>query len=170
MLINSYLILADSAMPHCSGWWSWRWFGFWWTFKSNGERQVQDLQCSIRGGSSEAISVDCSWQWIARVFEACCCWSPPACFQIFLETLWVCIHIFVKCFSSSPFFFILCFEFTIFLSFSLSCQRIQLLLPCYRPMIEGGKNPHKYIRYSPEDLDRMLNEFFEGKTWNEQKR
>ncbi|KAK6244440.1 hypothetical protein QUC31_010849 [Theobroma cacao] len=39
-----------------------------------------------------------------------------------------------------------------------------------RPMIENGKNPGKYIRYRPEDLERMLSEFFEGKTWNEQKR
>lgn len=39
-----------------------------------------------------------------------------------------------------------------------------------RPMIEGGKNPQKYIRYTPEDLERMLAEFFEGKTWNEPKR
>lgn len=39
-----------------------------------------------------------------------------------------------------------------------------------RPMIENGKNPGKYIRYTPEDLERMLSEFFEGKTWNEQKR
>lgn len=39
-----------------------------------------------------------------------------------------------------------------------------------RPMIEGGKNPTKYIRYTPEDLERMLAEFFEGKTWNETKR
>lgn len=37
----------------------------------------------------------------------------------------------------------------------------------YRPMIENGKNPQKYIRYTPEDLERMLSEFFEGKTWNE---
>lgn len=33
-----------------------------------------------------------------------------------------------------------------------------------RPLIQGGKNPQKYIRYSPEDLERMLAEFFEGKT------
>ena len=39
-----------------------------------------------------------------------------------------------------------------------------------RPMIENGKNPQKYIRFSPEDLERMLAEFFEGKTWGEQKR
>ncbi|OAY42986.1 exocyst complex component EXO70A1 [Manihot esculenta] len=60
---------------------------------------------------------------------------------------------------------------------SLRLAVAEVLLPAFRsflkrfgPMIEGGKNPHKYIRYSPEDLDRMLNEFFEGKTWNEQKR
>lgn len=41
---------------------------------------------------------------------------------------------------------------------------------CLRPMIESGKNPQKYIRFSPEDLERMLNEFFEGKTWSEPKR
>ncbi|OMO68578.1 Exocyst complex protein Exo70 [Corchorus olitorius] len=39
-----------------------------------------------------------------------------------------------------------------------------------RPMIENGKNPGKYIRFRPEDLERMLSEFFEGKTWNDQKR
>lgn len=39
-----------------------------------------------------------------------------------------------------------------------------------RPMIENGKNPQKYIRFTPEDLERMLSEFFEGKTWNEQRR
>ena len=37
-----------------------------------------------------------------------------------------------------------------------------------RPLIESGKNPGKYIRYTPEDLDRMLGEFFDGRT--EQKR
>ncbi|KAK6924196.1 Exocyst complex subunit Exo70, C-terminal [Dillenia turbinata] len=29
---------------------------------------------------------------------------------------------------------------------------------------ELRKNPQKYIRYSIEDLDRMLSEFFEGRT------
>ncbi|XP_048236123.1 exocyst complex component EXO70A1 isoform X1 [Ricinus communis] len=60
---------------------------------------------------------------------------------------------------------------------SLRLAVAEVLLPAYRsflkrfgPMIEGGKNPQKYIRYSPEDLDRMMNEFFEGKTWNEPKR
>lgn len=37
-------------------------------------------------------------------------------------------------------------------------------------MIENGKNPGKYIKYSAELIERMLNEFFEGKTWNDQKR
>ncbi|KAJ6756129.1 EXOCYST SUBUNIT EXO70 FAMILY PROTEIN [Salix purpurea] len=60
---------------------------------------------------------------------------------------------------------------------SLRLAVAEVLLPAYRsflkrfgPMIENGKNPQKYIRYSPEDLDHMMNEFFEGKTWNEQKR
>lgn len=58
--------------------------------------------------------------------------------------------------NTSSFFFIL--------KFQTLCWLI------YRPMIENGKNPQKYIRYTPEDLDRMLGEFFEGKTWNEPKR
>ncbi|XP_048321237.1 exocyst complex component EXO70A1 [Ziziphus jujuba] len=60
---------------------------------------------------------------------------------------------------------------------SLRLAVAEVLLPAYRsflkrfgPMIENGKNPGKYIRYTPEDLERMLSEFFEGKTWNEQKR
>ncbi|PON43334.1 Exocyst complex protein [Parasponia andersonii] len=60
---------------------------------------------------------------------------------------------------------------------SLRLAVAEVLLPAYRsfvkrfgPMIENGKNPQKYIRYAPEDLERMLSEFFEGKTWNEQKR
>ncbi|KAM3199005.1 exocyst complex component EXO70A1 [Capsicum annuum] len=55
---------------------------------------------------------------------------------------------------------------------SLRLAVAEVLLPAYRsfakrfgPMIESGKNPQKYIRYSPEDLERMLAEFFEGKTW-----
>ncbi|KAJ7971664.1 Exocyst subunit Exo70 family protein [Quillaja saponaria] len=60
---------------------------------------------------------------------------------------------------------------------SLRLAVAEVLLPAYRsfikrfgPAIENGKNPQKYIRYNPEDLERMLSEFFEGKTWNEQKR
>ncbi|XVE96303.1 hypothetical protein REPUB_Repub02eG0209600 [Reevesia pubescens] len=60
---------------------------------------------------------------------------------------------------------------------SLRLAVAEVLLPAYRsfikrfgPMIENGKNPGKYIRYRPEDLERMVSEFFEGKTWNEQKR
>ncbi|XP_057512127.1 exocyst complex component EXO70A1 [Actinidia eriantha] len=60
---------------------------------------------------------------------------------------------------------------------SLRLAVAEVLLPAYRsfirrfgPMIENGKNPQKYIRFSPEDLERMLAEFFEGKTWGEQKR
>ncbi|KAJ0027677.1 hypothetical protein Pint_36153 [Pistacia integerrima] len=66
---------------------------------------------------------------------------------------------------------------------SLRLAVAEVLLPAYRsfirrfgqvlhisPMIENGKNPQKYIRYSTEDLERMLNEFFEGKQWNDQRR
>lgn len=40
----------------------------------------------------------------------------------------------------------------------------------YRPLVESGKTPQKYIKYTAEDLDRMLGEFFEGKNMNENKR
>lgn len=40
----------------------------------------------------------------------------------------------------------------------------------YRPLVESGKNPQKYIKYTAEDLDRMLGEFFEGKNMSETKR
>ncbi|KAI4378643.1 hypothetical protein MLD38_016095 [Melastoma candidum] len=60
---------------------------------------------------------------------------------------------------------------------SLRLAVAEVVLPAYRsffkrfgPMIENGKNPQKYIKYSFEDLEHMLNEFFEGKTWGEQKR
>ncbi|WMV53696.1 hypothetical protein MTR67_047081 [Solanum verrucosum] len=60
---------------------------------------------------------------------------------------------------------------------SLRLAVAEVLLPAYRsfikrfgPMVESGKNPQKYIRYSAEDLERMLGEFFEGKTLNEPKR
>ncbi|KAG4969784.1 hypothetical protein JHK85_036205 [Glycine max] len=60
---------------------------------------------------------------------------------------------------------------------SLRLAVAEVLLPAYRsflkrfgPMIENGKNPHKYIVYSPEHLEQMLGEFFESKIWGEQKR
>ncbi|KAL3370242.1 hypothetical protein AABB24_007329 [Solanum stoloniferum] len=60
---------------------------------------------------------------------------------------------------------------------SLRLAVAEVLLPAYRsfikrfgPLVESGKNAQKYIRYSAEDLDRMLGEFFEGKTFNEPKR
>ncbi|XP_043692202.1 exocyst complex component EXO70A1-like [Telopea speciosissima] len=60
---------------------------------------------------------------------------------------------------------------------SLRLAVAEVLLPAYRsfikrfaPLVENGKNPQKYVRYTPEDLDRMLGEFFEGKTWTEPKR
>ncbi|XP_074377579.1 exocyst complex component EXO70A1-like isoform X1 [Apium graveolens] len=60
---------------------------------------------------------------------------------------------------------------------SLRLAVAEVLLPAYRsfmkrfgPSIKNGKNPSKYIRFTPEDLERMLAEFFEGKTSSEQKR
>ncbi|CAJ1946931.1 unnamed protein product [Sphenostylis stenocarpa] len=60
---------------------------------------------------------------------------------------------------------------------SLRLAVAEVLLPAYRsflkrfgPMIENGKNPYKYMVYSPEHLEQMLGEFFESKIWNEQKR
>lgn len=60
---------------------------------------------------------------------------------------------------------------------SLRLAVAEVLLPAYRSfikrfgtLVESGKNPQKYVRYTPEDLDRMLGEFFEGKSLNEPKR
>jgi len=60
---------------------------------------------------------------------------------------------------------------------SLRLAVAEVLLPAYRsfvkrfgPMVESGKNPQKYIRYTAEDLERMLGEFFEGKNFNEPRR
>ncbi|MED6106593.1 hypothetical protein PIB30_005877 [Stylosanthes scabra] len=60
---------------------------------------------------------------------------------------------------------------------SLKLAIIEVLLPAYRsflkrfgPMLENGKNPTKYIRYTPEQIEEMLNGFFESKSWNDQKR
>ncbi|CAN4106933.1 unnamed protein product [Withania somnifera] len=60
---------------------------------------------------------------------------------------------------------------------SLRLAVAEVLLPAYRsfikrfgPLVESGKHAQKFIRYSAEDLDRMLGEFFEGKTVNEPKR
>ncbi|XP_065870668.1 exocyst complex component EXO70A1-like [Euphorbia lathyris] len=60
---------------------------------------------------------------------------------------------------------------------SLRLAVAEVLLPAYRsfvkrfgPLVESGKNPQKYIKYTAEDLERMLGEFFEGKTLNEPRR
>lgn len=60
---------------------------------------------------------------------------------------------------------------------SLRLAVAEVLLPAYRsfvkrfgPLVENGKNPQKYIRYTAEDLERMLGEFFEGKNMNESRR
>ncbi|KOM56710.1 hypothetical protein LR48_Vigan10g260200 [Vigna angularis] len=60
---------------------------------------------------------------------------------------------------------------------SLRLAVAEVLLPAYRsflkrfgPVIENGKNPYKYMVYSPEHLEQMLGEFFESKIWGEPKR
>ncbi|KAI4370707.1 hypothetical protein MLD38_019027 [Melastoma candidum] len=60
---------------------------------------------------------------------------------------------------------------------SLRLAVAEVLLPAYRsfvkrfgPLVDSGKTPQKYIKYTAEDLERMLGEFFEGKTINEPKR
>ncbi|CAA6667623.1 unnamed protein product [Spirodela intermedia] len=53
---------------------------------------------------------------------------------------------------------------------SLRLSIAEILLPAYRsfikrfgPLIDANKNPEKYRKYTPEGLDQMLGEFFEGK-------
>ncbi|OIW01735.1 hypothetical protein TanjilG_03873 [Lupinus angustifolius] len=60
---------------------------------------------------------------------------------------------------------------------SLRLAVAEVLLPAYRSfvkrfgsLVESGKSAQKYIKYTGEDLDRMLGEFFEGKNTNETKR
>ncbi|XP_028759158.1 exocyst complex component EXO70A1 [Neltuma alba] len=60
---------------------------------------------------------------------------------------------------------------------SLRLAVAEVLLPAYRsfvkrfgPLVENVKNAQRIIRYTPEDLERMLGEFFEGKSINEMKR
>jgi hypothetical protein len=36
--------------------------------------------------------------------------------------------------------------------------------------IENGKIPNKYVKYTAEDLERMIGELFEGKSRSEQRR
>jgi hypothetical protein len=44
-----------------------------------------------------------------------------------------------------------------------------ILLTCSN-LVENGKNPQKYIQYSPEAVDQLLGQFFQGQQWAEQKR
>ncbi|OIW13162.1 hypothetical protein TanjilG_07768 [Lupinus angustifolius] len=60
---------------------------------------------------------------------------------------------------------------------SLKLAVAEVLLPAYRSfvkrfgsLVESGKANQKYIKYTPEDLDHMLGEFFEGKSTYETRR
>ncbi|KAL2326623.1 hypothetical protein Fmac_025681 [Flemingia macrophylla] len=60
---------------------------------------------------------------------------------------------------------------------SLILAVAEVLLPAYRsfvkrfgPLVENVKSTQRYIKYTAEDLERILGEFFEGKNMNESKR
>ncbi|XP_022568413.2 exocyst complex component EXO70A1-like [Brassica napus] len=60
---------------------------------------------------------------------------------------------------------------------SLRLAVAEVLLPAYRsflkrfgPLVESGKNSQRYIKYTAEDLERLLGELFEGKSMNEPRR
>lgn len=60
---------------------------------------------------------------------------------------------------------------------SLRLAVAEVLLPAYRSflkrfgsLMESGKNPQKYVRFSPEELDVKLGELFEGKSKAEPRR
>ncbi|CAN8257246.1 unnamed protein product [Cochlearia groenlandica] len=60
---------------------------------------------------------------------------------------------------------------------SLRLAVAEVLLPAYRsflkrfgPLVENGKNPQKYIKYTAEDVERLLGELFEGKPIHEPRR
>ncbi|KAL0756225.1 hypothetical protein Bca101_093893 [Brassica carinata] len=60
---------------------------------------------------------------------------------------------------------------------SLRLAVAEVLLPAYRsflklfgPLVESGKNSQRYIKYTAEDLERLLDELFEGKSMNEPRR
>ncbi|XP_027363888.1 exocyst complex component EXO70A1-like isoform X2 [Abrus precatorius] len=60
---------------------------------------------------------------------------------------------------------------------SLILAVAEVLLPAYRsfvkrfgPLVENVKTTQRYIKYTAEDLERILGEFFEGKSMNDSKR
>ncbi|CAN8237386.1 unnamed protein product [Cochlearia groenlandica] len=60
---------------------------------------------------------------------------------------------------------------------SLRLAVAEVLLPAYRsflkrfgPLVESGKNSQRYIKYTAEDLERLLGELFEGKSMNDPRR
>ncbi|KAH0887181.1 hypothetical protein HID58_063277 [Brassica napus] len=60
---------------------------------------------------------------------------------------------------------------------SLRLAVAEVLLPAYRsflkrfgPLVESGKNSQRYIKYTAEHLERLVDELFEGKSMNEPRR
>ncbi|KAH9543119.1 hypothetical protein CY35_13G045300 [Sphagnum magellanicum] len=41
-------------------------------------------------------------------------------------------------------------------------------IKCYGPLIDIGKIPNKSVKYTAEDLEQMIGEFFEKNPWSEQ--
>lgn len=48
--------------------------------------------------------------------------------------------------------------------FILQLCPLTIAMSSTRPLLENGKNPSKFIKYSPENLETRLGELFEGKS------
>ena len=137
----------------------------WW--KIDSRPSMSNLRSFIKGnlnGQFQTASCASRWGWLLLKFSCLHIGHfISALGMIFI--LGTCLLFFLL---DSPYHHIS--KESIFSFFYSYHKEILFCFACYRPMVENGKNPQKYIRYSPEVLDRMMNEFFEGKTWNEQKR
>jgi exocyst complex protein 7 len=47
---------------------------------------------------------------------------------------------------------------------------IILLILTFRNLVENEKKPHKYLKYSPEEVEELLDELFEGQQSGESKK
>lgn len=56
-----------------------------------------------------------------------------------------------------------CFVDTIALALILCYYYDCSTVLTFRNLIQRGKNPHKYIKYTPDELDQLLGQFFLGK-------
>jgi hypothetical protein len=51
----------------------------------------------------------------------------------------------------------------------LFCYMTAVLLLTFRNLVQREKNPHKHIKHSPEALEQLLGQFFQGQQVGEQK-